>query len=73
MTTQELLLEMLSLPVEERAFIADTLFKSLNQPDAAVDAAWLEVAESRLQEIQASAVEPVNGTDVIARLRAKLN
>jgi len=69
MTTQELLLEMFSLPVEERAFIADTLFKSLNQPNATVDAAWLKVAESRLQEIQASAVESVNGTDVITRLR----
>jgi hypothetical protein len=50
MTTKKLIEEVLSLPVEERALIADSLLRSLNAPDAAIDAKWIEVAKRRQEE-----------------------
>jgi len=39
-TTKKLIDEALSLPVEERVLIADSLLKSLNMPDTAIDKKW---------------------------------
>ncbi len=73
MTTQELLIEMLALPVEERVFLADTLFKSLNQLDSEIDQAWLSVAQQRLADIQSQKVEFQSGEHVLARLKEKIS
>jgi hypothetical protein len=45
MATKKILEEALSLPVEERALIADSLLRSLNMPDSDIDAKWTEVAK----------------------------
>ena len=71
MTTQDLLTEALSLPVEERAFLADILFKSLNQLDPTIDQAWLAVIDQRRLELESHKEKAVSGDKVFARLHAK--
>ena len=64
MTTKKIIEEALSLPVEERALIADSLLQSLNMPNADIDAKWMEVAKRRLQELRSGKVKPIPG-DVV--------
>ncbi len=59
MHTKELIDEVISLPVEERALIADFLLRSLNQPESENDKRWADVAQRRLVEMRSGAVEPV--------------
>ena len=68
MTTRKLIEEALSLPVEERALIADSLLRSLNVPDAAIDAKWTEVAKRRLQELRSGKVKPIPGDEVFTEV-----
>ncbi len=64
MTTKKIIEEALSLPVEERALIADSLLRSLNMPSPDIDAKWTETAKRRLQELRSGKVKPVPG-DVV--------
>ena len=50
--TQQIIDHLVSLPVEGRAAVVETLLASLNQISPEVDAAWLEVAESRASELR---------------------
>lgn len=72
MNTQELISEVTSLPVEERALIADTLLRTLNQPEPEVDQKWLQVARRRLNEIRSGKVKPVPGDEVFQKIWSKL-
>lgn len=67
-TTRKLIEEALSLPVEERALLADSLLRSLNMPDAAIDANWTEVARRRLQELRSGRVKPIPGDEVFSEV-----
>ena len=67
MATKKILEEALSLPVEERALIADSLLRSLNMPDSDIDAKWTEVAKRRLQELRSGKVKPIPGEEVFER------
>lgn len=67
MTTKKIIEEALSLPIEERALIADSLLRSLNMPNPGIDAKWREVAKRRLQELRSGKVEPIPGDDVFDR------
>lgn len=64
MTTKKIIEEVLSLPVEERALIADSLLRSLNMPDTGIDEKWKEVAKRRLQELRSGKVKAVPGDEV---------
>ena len=64
MTTRKIIEEALSLPVEERALIADSLLRSLNMPDTGIDEKWTEVAKRRLQELRSGKVKAVPGDEV---------
>lgn len=69
MKTSDLIDEAVSLPLEERARVVDSLLQSLNPPDEAAAAAWLEAARRRLAELRAGTVVPVDGEQVFARIR----
>ena len=61
-----------SLPVEERVRIIESLQRSLNAPDAAIDREWVALAQSRLQEIRSGKVAAVPGAAVFDSIRKRL-
>ncbi len=68
MKTDDLILEIQSLPVEERTRIAECILRSLNPTVSEVDQRWADLAAKRLQEIQAGAVKPVAGDEVFGEI-----
>jgi Putative addiction module component len=71
MSTKEIIAEMLSLPIEQRALVADTLLKSLNNTDNTTDKEWLNLSLSRLQEIKSGKVKLKKGEDVFKNIWKK--
>ncbi len=68
MNTKELINGVVSLPVEERALLVDSLLRSLNQPESDIDKKWAVVAQKRLPEIRSGKVKPVSGEGVFERI-----
>ena len=68
MTTKQLITEAISLPVEERALIVDSLLKSLNPTESDNENAWVKKAQFRLQELRSGKVTAVSGDEVINSL-----
>ena len=68
MAMKELIAEAISLPVEERAILADTILRSLNPPDSDMDRRWAAVARRRLAELRSGQVEAVPGDEVFAKI-----
>jgi hypothetical protein len=73
MSTKEIMNEMLSLPVEQRALLADSLLKSLNAPETEIDKEWFALAELRLEEIRSGKIKPVNGEEVFRKIWKKFS
>lgn len=71
MKTKELIAEAVSLPVEERALLVDSLLKSLNMPDSAIDKKWVEVAKDRLQQLRAGEVMAQPASEVFKKIAAR--
>ncbi len=71
MKTEQLIEEAVSLPVDERARLAECVLQSLNATDAEVDAAWAVEAQRRLAELRSGAVAAVPGELVFARIRQR--
>jgi putative addiction module component (TIGR02574 family) len=71
MTTKKIIEEVLSLPVEERAIIADSILRSLNMPSTDIDTKWMGVAKRRLQELRSGKVKPIPGDDVFDKVRRR--
>jgi putative addiction module component (TIGR02574 family) len=67
-TTKEIIEEVASLPVEERAMVADSILRSLNPPDAGIDRKWAHVAHRRLAELHSGKVKPIPGEQVFAKV-----
>ena len=68
MKTKDLIAEVRSLPVEERAMVADSLLRSLNPPATDIDMKWKEVAKRRLSELRSGSVQAVPGDEVFNRI-----
>lgn len=68
MNMKDLIAEAISLPIEERALVADSLLKSLNPPESEIDKKWAAVAKRRLSEIQDGAVQAISGEDVFDKI-----
>ena len=68
MRIKELIKEAESLPVEERVMLAESLLRSLNQPESDIDQKWAKVANKRLQEVRSEAVEPVPGQEIFEKI-----
>ena len=68
MKTKDLIAEAISLPVEERAMVVDSILKSLNPTESDIDKKWAAVAKRRLQELRSGEVEAIPGDDVFTRI-----
>ena len=73
MNTKQLIDEAVSLPVEERALVADTLLRSLNQPESEIDKKWIEVGRQRLNELRSGAITGIPGEKVFQKIWAKFD
>jgi putative addiction module component (TIGR02574 family) len=63
----------LSLPRDERAWLAEELIASLNEHrDAEIEAAWAAEIERRIAEVESGQAETVSWEEASARIRAKL-
>jgi putative addiction module component (TIGR02574 family) len=67
-TTKELIEKVASLPVEERAMVADSILRSLNPPESDIDRKWAQVAQRRLAELRSGRVKPIPGEEVFAKV-----
>ena len=70
---KDLMREAESLPVEERVALADSILRTLNRPDPAMDERWLTVAKRRLEELRSGRVQPVPGGEVFAKADERVN
>ncbi|HHE33013.1 MAG TPA: addiction module protein [Chlorobaculum parvum] len=71
MNTKQLIDEAVSLPVEERAFVVDSLLHSLNQPESEIDKKWAAEAKRRLAELRSGKVQAIPGDEVFAKVWKK--
>ena len=68
MKTKDLINEALSLPVEERAQVVDSILKSMNPPEAEIDKKWAETAKARLAELRSGKTASVPGDEVFNKI-----
>ena len=73
LTTKQLIDEAVSLPVEERTLVVDSLLRSLNTPNENIDRQWAAVAQRRLAELRSGAVKAIPGEEVFAKINARFS
>lgn len=71
MNTKELIDEAVSLPVEKRVLVVDSLLQSLNQPESEIDEKWNEIAQKRLMEMRSGEVKSISGEQVFKKIWEK--
>jgi len=71
MKPKELIAEAISLPVEERAIVVDSILRSLNSPEDDIDRQWIAEAERRLEEVHTGRVKAIPGDQVFAQIRKR--
>ncbi len=71
MNTKQLIDEAVSLPVEERALVVDSLLRSLNHPESEIDKIWAKEAQRRLEELRSGRVKAIPGEEVFNKVWKK--
>lgn len=65
--------EVLSLPSEDRVYLADRLLESLNAPcSSEIDQLWAEECERRIDELDSGIVAAIPGEQVFREIRERL-
>jgi putative addiction module component (TIGR02574 family) len=70
MSIEELEIEVMQLPSDQRAKLAELLIASLDE-DEEIEAAWMQEAERRLAEIDSGKAATRPAADVFADARAR--
>ena len=68
MKTKDLISEALSLPIEERAHVVDSILKSMNPPEAVIDKKWSQIAKKRLSELRSGEIKGIPGEEVFDKV-----
>ena len=68
----ELLDEAMSLPIELRAQLIETLLSSLNPLQKEIDKLWAVEAERRVAEIESGKAKVIPGEQVFNKIRKRL-
>jgi len=66
--TQDLIDEAISLPIEERALLVDSLLRSMNPLSKENDRKWALEAKKRLAELRSGKVKTVSGEEVFNKV-----
>ena len=70
-STKTLLRQALKLPSNDRAALVEGLIVSLDKPDPALDALWLNEAESRMAAYRSGELDAVDAEQVFSELGKK--
>ena len=73
MNIVELTDTVLSLPVEERIKVADSVYRSLNSFQEENETLWAQVAVQRANDIDAGTSVPVSGPDALLDLKNSID
>lgn len=68
---EDLAAQALSLPSEDRAKLVERLIASF-EPRSAAQSAWLQLAKSRRDDVNAGKVAMVPGEEALVRVRARI-
>ena len=71
-STEELMSEAVSLPVDIRLKLVERLLQSLNPSQEEIDEIWVVEAERRVQEMESGEVERVPGERVFSKIQDRL-
>lgn len=66
--TQDLIDEAISLPIEERALLVDSLLRSMNPLSKENDRKWALEAKKRLEELRSGKVKTISGEEVFNKV-----
>jgi len=69
--TNELIAEVISLPVDIRTLLVNRLLESLNPARKEMDVLWAKEAEKRVKEIKDGKVKTISGKEVFKGIREK--
>lgn len=72
MNTTALINEAVSLPVEDRTLVVESLLRSLNQPEPGIDDKWAEIAVKRLENLRSGKVKAIDGKQVFNKIWERL-
>ncbi len=68
---KEIIQEAVSLPVEERVMVVDSLLRTLNPLDMEIEKEWVMVAKRRLAELRSGSVKAIPGEEVFAKIQER--
>ena len=68
MKSKDLIAEAISLPVEERTFVIDSILKSLNPTESEIDQKWIKLAKQRLSKLRNGNIKSVPGDEVFGKI-----
>jgi len=73
LSTQELIEEALVLPIEERAFIIESLIRNMNPTDTEIDRKWIGISQKRLNDLKSGKVRGIPGDEVFNKIRTRFS
>jgi len=57
--------EAISLPIEEKALLVDSLLRSMNTSNKENDQKWASEAKARLEKLRSGKMKPISGEEVL--------